>query len=117
MQWRTNPGQELPTLVYKTTERTLEVTLKCLGPKESNRLDVQGLDKGKGVYTMTLSSKCACWDGCKGSSLVEYSSQAQYSTFSRRFWFDTERWNQWRFNLHHRIVRVAMYLFDWFYGV
>ncbi|CAF0991764.1 unnamed protein product [Adineta ricciae] len=68
VQWRTNLGQELPTLVYKTTERTLEVTLKCLGPKESNRLDVQGLDTVKRIYSMTLSSKCACWDGCGSGS-------------------------------------------------
>ncbi|UJR11406.1 hypothetical protein I4U23_015586 [Adineta vaga] len=68
VQWRTTVDQEIPTLVYKSADRTLEVSLKCIGAKESDKLDVVGVDSIKQIYLMTLSSKCACWNGCKGGS-------------------------------------------------
>ncbi|CAF3816470.1 unnamed protein product [Adineta steineri] len=69
VQWKTTSGQDIPTLVYISDEkRSLSVDLRCLNSGESDKLEVHGHDLVTGLYTMTLSSKCACWDGCKDSS-------------------------------------------------
>ncbi|CAF1188243.1 unnamed protein product [Rotaria sordida] len=66
LQWKFAPSQEYPTLIYKTTERTLHVDLQCLSSGEPDKLEVHGQDPKTGLYNMTLSSKCVCWNGCKG---------------------------------------------------
>ncbi|CAF1445542.1 unnamed protein product, partial [Rotaria sordida] len=65
LQWKFAPSQEYPTLIYKTTERTLHVDLQCLSSGEPDKLEVHGQDPKTGLYNMTLSSKCVCWNGCK----------------------------------------------------
>ncbi|CAF3349978.1 unnamed protein product [Rotaria socialis] len=66
LQWTVAPGKDLPTLHYTTGERTLVVSLHCLSAGGKNKLVVHGLNPTTKLYEMTLSSKCACWDGCKG---------------------------------------------------
>ncbi|CAF3895064.1 unnamed protein product [Adineta steineri] len=66
IKWKTTAGDDTPTLIYTSGERTSEVKLRCLTSKEPDKLEVQGYDALKALYTMTLSSKCVCWDGCKG---------------------------------------------------
>ncbi|CAF0984760.1 unnamed protein product [Adineta steineri] len=66
IKWKTTADDDTPTLIYTSGERTSEVKLRCLTSKEPDKLEVQGYDALKALYTMTLSSKCVCWDGCKG---------------------------------------------------
>jgi hypothetical protein len=56
----------MPTMVYASSERTLYVDLRCLDPGQPNKLEVHGYNTQTLLYTMTLSSVCACWNGCKG---------------------------------------------------
>jgi hypothetical protein len=70
VQWRVTPGQDMPTIVYTGAERVLYVDLRCLDSGEPHKLEVHGHDPQSGQYTMTLSSKCACWNGCKGQKQV-----------------------------------------------
>jgi len=72
LQWATTEGQDLPSLVYTSAPRTLVIDLHCLNSGEPNKLEVHGRDEITGLYTMTLSSKCACWNGCKGQRQFQY---------------------------------------------
>jgi len=71
IQWRITAGQDIPTLVYASTERTLEVNLICLKSKEPNKLEVYGYDTAARRFKMTLSSQCVCWNGCKGYRQIQ----------------------------------------------
>lgn len=64
-QWRKVTGQEYPILYYTSGERHLEVELKC-AKSGDHKLDVYGHDNVSGNFKMTLTSKCVCWDVCKG---------------------------------------------------
>ena len=66
LQWKVVAGQDLPNLFYTSGERSLLVNLRCLDSGGPNKLDVYGHDSVTNYFTMTLSSKCACWDRCKG---------------------------------------------------
>ncbi|CAF0928293.1 unnamed protein product [Adineta steineri] len=65
MQWEVQTSKDIVTLVYNSGERKLSVYLNCLKPGEPNKLEVHGYDSVAKIFTMTLSSECACWDGCK----------------------------------------------------
>jgi len=65
IQWNIVGGQDLPTLTYTDGERTTHINLVCLNAGEAHRLDVYGYESTTNSYIMTLSSPCACWDGCK----------------------------------------------------
>ena len=69
IQWKFDPGRDLPTLVYSEGGRKLVVTLFCQETSGDDVLDVYGEDQSPGTYNMKLTSKCACWDGCKGISM------------------------------------------------
>lgn len=66
VKWQTTAGQDLPTLIYSSGERTSSVELKCMASGGRSTLEVYGYDIVSQMYKMTLSSKCACWNGCNG---------------------------------------------------
>ncbi len=72
IQWRITAGQDIPTLVYATADRKLEVNLICLQSKEPNKLVVHGQDTVTSPFKMTLSSQCVCWNGCKGYRQIQH---------------------------------------------
>lgn len=65
IKWKLPAGQDLPTITYATNSRTLNVDLRCLSAGQPDQLVVHGQDPKTKIYSMTLSSKCACWDACK----------------------------------------------------
>lgn len=65
IQWHSMPDGNPPYMTYSSGERMSKINLVCLESGE-DRLDVQGQDTATQMYVMTLSSRCACWDGCKG---------------------------------------------------
>jgi hypothetical protein len=64
VEWVPTQGDDPPFIAYTSEERKLRVNLRCIksGP---DSLEVYGYDLATQFYTMTLSSKCACWNGCK----------------------------------------------------
>lgn len=66
IEWESR-GNDLPYIYYTSIDgRKLLVTLKCLSDGESDQLLVHGYEDAVKLYVMVLSSKCACWNGCKG---------------------------------------------------
>ncbi|CAF1555366.1 unnamed protein product [Rotaria sordida] len=64
--WK-NTLDDMPSLVYTSADRTkqLFVDMLCIQSDE-HKLEVHGETKTN-EYHMTLSTKCACWNGCKDS--------------------------------------------------
>jgi len=67
VQWLPPLPGGVPQIRYTAGLKSLIVDLVCSqGP---DRLDAYGEKGGiQNIFYVTLTSKCACWDGCKGST-------------------------------------------------
>ena len=66
IQWTPTVGDNPPALTYTSDERKLYVNLRCLNSGEPDQLEAYGYDDAVKMFVITLSSKCACWNGCIG---------------------------------------------------
>jgi hypothetical protein len=80
IQWLSN-GDDPPAITYDSGERKLHVNMICLSSGEPDSLKVHGYDETTRVYIMILSSKCVCWDGCKGQSHIFYDNLIKEQLF------------------------------------
>ena len=69
VQWKKVDNQEYPNILYTSGQRSLQIELKCKR-SGAHQLDVYGYDDANLVYKMTLSSRCVCWNVCKGLKAI-----------------------------------------------
>ncbi len=53
-----------PTIVYTADIRTTRVELVC-STESTNSIEALG-ENQPAIYAFRLTSKCSCWNGCKG---------------------------------------------------
>ncbi len=66
--WDLHPPTTNPVLKYQyngdTGQKNVEIEMIC-DPNQDGSLEAVG-EQGVGFYQLKLTSKCACWDVCKG---------------------------------------------------